>query len=518
MKLTKSLILLFLILLFLKTDFRLENDIYCCSDDYDYYSHAKTIALDFDFDYQNQFSQYIDARFYKNDKPAPIGFVGSGLLASPFVFIGNIFDKLFNVDSFVNYKILFYSFSSVFYLFTSFYFLIKIKNIISPKFKNIHLLILLLGSGISYYAFERFSMTHVYEVFTITMISYFTLKPVIKNSTEEKLNIFYITFFMFLGFNVRWVNYFILILPFFLTRYLNIKNKEIYKNKLFYYFLICFLFLTLYINKLIYGVWTLNPNFVYSSGITDTGINLLFNIPHLIKSFFIIIFSQEFGIFYFSPIIFAGFFIAIYEALKGHKKIFNFVGLAIFLQVFSIVILWQSTSSSYGFRYLNCLIPVSIIMFLHFYENIKIKKYKEVISRTIIFFSIFSIFSTLFFETTLMTQLSLEEQMNSFGKLVRYTEPEYLKGYLLSFLELEAYLKIFVTSFLGMIFFNLLFYFTSPEKMLNFLDVEFGLNLKNEKVSNLLLDYQELNYLYILVVILLIFMLFSILKKLVINN
>ena len=122
-------------------------------------------------------------------------------------------------------------------------------------------------------------MTHVYEVFTITMISYFTLKPVIKNSTEEKLNIFYITFFMFLGFNVRWVNYFILILPFFLTRYLNIKNKEIYKNKLFYYFLICFLFLTLYINKLIYGVWTLNPNFVYSSGITDTGINLLFNIP-----------------------------------------------------------------------------------------------------------------------------------------------------------------------------------------------------------------------------------------------
>ena len=74
-------------------------------------------------------------------------------------------------------------------------------------------------------------MTHVYEVFTITMISYFTLKPVIKNSTEEKLNIFYITFFMFLGFNVRWVNYFILILPFFLTRYLNIKNKEIYKNK-----------------------------------------------------------------------------------------------------------------------------------------------------------------------------------------------------------------------------------------------------------------------------------------------
>ena len=503
---------------FLKTDFRLENDIYCCSDDYDYYSHAKTIALDFDFDYQNQFNQYLDARFYKNEKAAPIGFVGSGLLASPFVFIGNIFDKILNVNSFVNYKILFYSFSSVFYLFTSFYFLIKIKNMISPKFKNIHLLFLLLGSGVSYYAFERFSMTHVYEVFTITMISYFTLKPVSKNTTEEKLNIFYITFFMFLGFNVRWVNYFLMILPFFLTRYLNINNKEIYKNKVFYFFSAVFLFLTLYINKLIYGVWTLNPNFVYSSGITDTGISLFFNIPHLVKSFFIILFSQEFGILYFSPIIFSGFFISIYRALIGYKKIFSFVGLAIFLQVFSIVILWQSTSSSYGFRYLNCLIPISIIMFLHFYENMKIIKYKEVILKIIIFLSIFSFLSTLFFETTLMTQLSLEEQINSFGKSVRYTEPEYLKGYLLSIFELEAYLKIFVTSFLGMVFFNLLFYFTSPEKMLNFLDVQFGLNLKNEKVNNLLLDYQELNYLYILIVMSLILFIYSFLKKSAIKN
>jgi len=518
MKLIKPLILLVFILLFLKTDFRLDNDIYCCSDDYDYYAHAKTIALDFDFDYQNQFTQYLDARFYKNDKPAPIGFVGSGLLASPFVFIGNLFDKLIKVDSFVNYKILFYSFSSVFYLVVSFYFLLKIKNIVSPKFKNLHLLILLLGSGISYYAFERFSMTHVYEVFTVTMVAYFSIKPVNKYIANEKLNIFYLSFFMFLGLNVRWVNYFILILPFFLTKYLKIKNNEFYKNQVFYYFSLCFLFLTLYINKLIYGVWTMNPNFVYSSGITDTGASIFFNIPHLIKSFFIIIFSQEFGILYFSPIIFTGLFISIFDALKGYKQFFSYIGLVIFLQVFSIVILWQSTSSSYGFRYLYCLIPISIILFLHFYENLNTKKYIDMILNSLIFFSIFSFFSTLFFETTLMTQLSLDEQTNSFGKLVRYTQPEYLKGYLLSFLELEAYLKIFVTSFLGMIFFNLLFYFISPDTLLNFLDGELGLNLKNEKVKNLLFEYQELDYLYILVVVFLIYLLFSNLKKYVINN
>ena len=56
-KLNKSgyLSIFFIIfLLFLKTDYRLVTDIYCCGDDHDYFMHASTIAFDFDLDYSNQ--------------------------------------------------------------------------------------------------------------------------------------------------------------------------------------------------------------------------------------------------------------------------------------------------------------------------------------------------------------------------------------------------------------------------------------------------------------------------------
>ena len=43
--------------------------------------------------------------------------------------------------------------------------------------------------------------------------------------------------------------------------------------------------------------------------------------------------------------------------------------------------------------------------------------------------SLFS-FLTLFFETTLLTQLSTDQQILLFGKSVRYTQPEYLKAIL----------------------------------------------------------------------------------------
>ena len=87
-----TFILFILFLFILKIDFRIINELRCCQDDYDYYSHALTIAQDFDFDYSNQITS--KARFYNQDleKVAPMGFFGSGLLAAPFLFIGVILD------------------------------------------------------------------------------------------------------------------------------------------------------------------------------------------------------------------------------------------------------------------------------------------------------------------------------------------------------------------------------------------------------------------------------------------
>ena len=134
--LLKSFFLLFIFLLFLKIDFRFENGIFCCGDDYDYFSHAQTIAEDFDLDYSNQLEGFEDKRYNQNGKVAPKGFFGSGLLASPFLFIGNVIESLIqsnNINSqFFSYSLLLYSLASSFYMFMTVHLirkcLIKLKS------------------------------------------------------------------------------------------------------------------------------------------------------------------------------------------------------------------------------------------------------------------------------------------------------------------------------------------------------------------------------------------------------
>src|SRR5210317_1522648 len=152
----KVSIIFLLLLLFLKVDFRLKTEIECCNDDHDYYMHSETIAIDFDFDYSNQLSGFETRRNFINSKPSPIGFFGTGWLSAPFLFFGNLLDKLINLDTSLGYsnKVLFYSFSSVFYLFLTFFLLSKIKNLLNINYSNLKLLLIFLGTGLPYYAFE----------------------------------------------------------------------------------------------------------------------------------------------------------------------------------------------------------------------------------------------------------------------------------------------------------------------------------------------------------------------------
>ena len=111
-----TLVLILFFLLLLKVDYRFIEQWNCCQDDHDYFIHAETIAVDFDLDYSNQLEGNENKRFNNNGKVAPKGFLGTGLLSSPFLFIGDLFDNLTS-NSLMNYGILFYSISSVSYLF-----------------------------------------------------------------------------------------------------------------------------------------------------------------------------------------------------------------------------------------------------------------------------------------------------------------------------------------------------------------------------------------------------------------
>tara|TARA_Y100000992_G_C21190801_1_gene455512 strand:+ start:28 stop:426 length:399 start_codon:yes stop_codon:yes gene_type:complete len=98
-------------------------------------------------------------------------------------------------------------------------------------------------------------------------------------------------------------------------------------------------------------------------------------------------------------------------------------------------------------------------------------------------------FSILFFETSETT--SLRNNINSFGSEDRFSQPEYLFGIFNSFGDLNAYLKIFVTSFVGVIIFKIFSILFGMDKFLEYLDT-FGLPVDNLDFKNFVVQIQDI--------------------------
>lgn len=446
----------FLFLLVLKTDFRIINELRCCQDDFDYYSHALTISQDFDFDYSNQVTT--KARFYNQelDKVAPMGFFGSGLLAAPFLFIGVILDQVLSIDQeILNFKKLFYSFSSIFYLFgTS----VLLHLVFKKTDKKLSINLVLFGSGITYYAFERFSMTHVYEVFTISLVIYLSEKYYDYENSSKKYSIL-IPVAILLSFLVRWTNYYVAAIPFIVCLFREKQLKTILKDVYFLFSFFCSVVLFALHTKAIYGYITFSPIGVYGaekasesvfSNITTNFVTVLWE---FLQDIITLLTTFEFGLFWFSPVVFLGFILSAINFLfiKKSNKLLYFLILLSYAQCFFVISIWNSTASSYGFRYAFSLIPLSIYI-IYKIDLLKLQRYSHLYLST---FSILGFLGVVFFETTLETQLSLIPVLNSFGIQKIYSQPDYLIGLLKSFFIIESYLKILATSFLGALFIKL---------------------------------------------------------------
>tara|TARA_B100002019_G_scaffold164847_1_gene142360 strand:+ start:1834 stop:3429 length:1596 start_codon:yes stop_codon:yes gene_type:complete len=526
-KKSDNLIVVFLILFFLislKVDFRFQDTVYCCGDDHDYYIHAETIAVDYDLDYSNQLKGLESQSFTRNNKIAPTGYIGTGILSSPFLFLGHTVDKIFSKspnlsNSLFNFRLMFYSLSSVTYFFISFLLIYKTIKLLKLDISKFELLLILFGSGISYFAFERYSMTHIYEMFTVALLSYISLKFYIDNK-KNNLYAFIIPIIVLIGLLTKWVNYFLFFIPLLIKGFINKKNymePSLLKNKYFYIssMISCTTFL-LHTN-ILYGAYTFDPQYPYQTGgkidefYSYVGGFIEFISINIINSFKIL-FSQEFGIFWFSPIIFIGLLIQIITLtntsyLKISSKVILFIS---FAQIFAIVLLWRSTASSYGYRYLYCLIPLSILIYAKYKKQFP----KNKIRYYVIGFSIFSSLSVLFFETTLLTQLSTVEIINTYGRELKYAQPQYLYGYIMSFGELSSYLKIFTTSFFGAIFFKFSFLIFGKEKFIAFLE-----NLNLPVMNDDFITYAEnvnniSEYKFLFIAFYFLFIAYGIVKKL----
>lgn len=490
-KYIKVLLIFVFISLFLKIDYRFIEEVACCGDDHDYYMHAETIALDRDLDYENQFEGIEKVRFLFNEKKAPKGFIGSGLLAAPFLFLGDSFDQILKLSlgeeykPIFNFKILFYSFSAIFYLFLSIYFTSKTLSILNYRHNFYHLLLFYFGSGVTYYAFERYSMSHIYEIFSVSFILYLSAKYYL--DSDKKIYPILIPIFILVAILVRWVNYFALFLPIIIKIF---SDKEDSKKIIFEkYFLlstgVSFLIFC-YLSVGVYGVLTFDPQFVYqNTSEVSSFLGELQNptsfIAEKLMFFMYILFSQEFGIFWFSPIIFAGLIISFKNLFTNMSKL-SFIVPLMYLQVFAIVVIWNSTASSYGFRYLFSLVPLSIILMYQYHQK------NTILFRYAIYFSLFAAMSLLFFETTELT--SLRENVNVFGSLERFSQPQYLTGYIKSFINFQGYLKIFTTSFLGASIFKIIILVTGIQN-LNETLLRYNLPVANQDFQNYLIDLQQ---------------------------
>ena len=503
-----KILIITVLLTFLKIDYRYDYTINCCSDDFDYFMHASTIALDFDFDYSNQFDGQVS--YKKFGKQTPIGFVGSGIFSAPFLYIGNLLDLIFNIDQksqILNFKLYFYSLSSVIYFLIGFIFLYKFFELTETKPKKNKLFIFYFVTGLPYFAFERYSMTHVYEVFSIIIIIY--LSGLCYSDSKKNKTFFeiLIPLFLLISFLTRMSNFYIFLIPiivkklYFNDTYYNISKK-------FSFILSSFISLIIYylISNELYGKMILNPAEIYGNNenyiekyvVNNSLIEFLISFLNTIK---ILLFSYEFGILWFTPIVFFGFITSIYILIKN-KDFVTFVILVCYLFNFGIIHIWQSTASSYGFRYLFSLIPLSTIIVLKYIKNSKIIYF-------ITLMSIISIVLLLFFETNYNTQLSTDYIINSFNNFVRYSQPNYLPGVIEAMFSLNSYLIIFSTSFLGSIFFKIFFSVFDYEKV--FLSLEkLNLPIYNSDFQNLLIKLEEISFfkLFLPVLIFYLFTLF----------
>ena len=487
-------------MIFTKIDFRFyEYPPGLIVDDAEYYYHVQTIVKDFDLDYSNQMEGADYRNLNKlNDSPVPVHPIGSGIFAAPFIFISNLLSSFINLDSVVSLNYFIYSLVPIIYIYLSVKMLSNIFSSKKIKVDFLYLIILSLGSGVSYFAFERFSMSHVYEFFGQVLIFYLVFK--FENTEEgykKKFILFLIPIFLFLVFSIRWSNYHVFVSP---LIYAIVFNKRLIKDFLSTYFFSGILIgaaIYYYISYQLYGVLTLNPSDLFLQVEDRLTYNyerffqpeLFFeNIQLILESLIVILFGYEFGILYFSPIIFIG-FLSFFIFLYKREYILSFSIFFVSFVPFMGIVVLQNTGYSYGFRYLYSLTPIYFLFLFKFLNKNKI------IKRYLILFSIFSIISQVFFEASQESILYSEYVINSFGQETKFVNPDYLIGLLKSFILFDSYLNVVFTSFFGIIVIKILGTFTSPLDFIN------NFRTPNEDIMRLVENSESISIFFLLVLL-----------------
>lgn len=448
-----------------KVDYRFQEIEYGKSvDDAEYYYNAITLAVDYDLDFSNQMEGVENRYLNKENKNiVPFHPIGSGILAAPFLLFSNLLVEPFFNSKLVSFNYFIYSLVPIFYFFTSIKLLLTSLSNLKISYDKKYLLLFILGTGVTYYSFDRFSMSHIYEFFSVSFIIYLTTKIISKEETHQ-FYYFLLGLCLFLFLSIRFTNYFLFLVPAILLNLENLRIRKIYFNPFFISGTAIGSVLFLLHTKYLYGIYTFNQAGIVLSvenSFGDTYSNFFIiskfgeNLDLVFKSLITIFFGREFGLIYFSPIIFAGLIYVLYFIFQKKYSLFLLLSVSYLIPFFSIIVI-QNTAFSYGFRYLFVLIPLNIVIYFKcFQHNVLIRNY-------LIIFSTLGFLGYILFETTNYTSLSQDYLINSFGMETRYSNPNYLSNLFKSISNINAYLHIVFTSFIGVLLIKIINLFISP--------------------------------------------------------
>jgi hypothetical protein len=426
-------------------------------DDLSYVSHAFTLGLDQDLAYENEIATMFNKRGNLPAHP-----IGSGALAAPFVALFALLDRKSEHEVLVDRKAYFGSWTFFGFLFSvSFYFLLGIGLYYSalrrvckeygPAFN----VVILLGTGLTYYVLGRFTMSHGFEFFMLSLTVYLTSRYYEALRTHG--NVGAIVLGLLVG-GVATLNLWIrpsnvnsLWLPFIwllvFNRYYayDVSKKDC---ALIVFGTLCGLIPYGVFNWHFYGQIFPSYATAYNLGVLGAGtpegaFETLWYVFSLSPNLRQLLFSSEVGLIYSAPILAIGCLgiLAIVIVKRPDEKSIQRWGL-VFLSVLyygfsvAIVLVWRTTASDYGYRYLFPLIPVAILFTVVLLReaNVVEEKWGRRVKRLIIVFSIIGITNVFFYKVT--PSLSPMEQENVYGEWHSAS----LKGYEMSLLrELTDY-------------------------------------------------------------------------------
>ena len=420
---------------------------YPVADDASYISHAFSIGLDLDLDYENEV-----ATDFSRNKRLPRHPIGSGLLASPFIKLFSLIDRvidhpvIYNHKNFLNSWSYFgFLFSVNLYFFLGIIFYLKSIRLLNIINNDLWLIVIgVLSSGVPYYALVRFPMSVVFEFFTNSILLWSIIKiyyGIINGGYKFKLFILYVSS-LSLCFFVRYNNFNLFLLGpiVFLIIFLYIDNNKntIKLNKILIWFIV--MGVISYIPVMIFNYTMLDTFFIKPSDLyhTDFGLekqNIFSIIIFFIKSstgLYNINFGSEMGLLYTSPYITIGsiglFVLVIKKMIVSNTKylihLFVLILLILFFGFGNAISLWNSDpGSSYTWRYILHCFPVSLLGIVIMFNSIK-HKYDTYFKKLVIMFSIISIISLMFFSST--EKLSLKKQINTFNVEKVYSGNNYM--------------------------------------------------------------------------------------------